>query len=85
MSIQRVLKWGNSLALRIPSEIAKQMRVSAGEKVEIRLEGSQLVIEPAGEELPKFTQADLIRALKLTRAKEDGLGKPRAAGTSSRA
>jgi antitoxin MazE len=77
MSIQQVLKWGNSLALRIPSAIAKQMRVSAGEKVEIRLEGSKLVIEPAGEELPKFTQANLIRALKLTKAKEDGLGKPR--------
>jgi antitoxin MazE len=77
MSIQQVLKWGNSLALRIPAAIAKQMRVSAGEKVEIRLEGSKLVVEPAGEELPKFTQADLIRALKATKAAEDRLGKPR--------
>jgi antitoxin MazE len=77
MSIQQVLKWGNSLALRIPSAIAKQMRVTAGEKVEIRLEGSKLVVEPAGEELPKFTRADLLRALKATKAKEDSLGKPR--------
>ena len=77
MSIQQVLKWGNSLALRIPSAIAKQMRVTAGEKVEIRLEGSKLVVEPAGEELPKFTRADLLRALKTTSPKEDSLGKPR--------
>jgi len=77
MSIQQVLKWGNSLALRIPSAIAKQMRVTAGEKVEIRLEGSKLVVEPAGEELPKFTRADLLRALKTSKPKEDSLGKPR--------
>jgi antitoxin MazE len=77
MSIQQILKWGNSLALRIPSALAKQMRVSAGEKVEIRLEGSKLVVEAAGEELPKFTQADLSRALKRTRRKEDSFGRPR--------
>ena len=77
MSIQQVLKWGNSLAIRIPSAIAKQMRVTAGEKVEIRLEGSKLVVEPAREELPKFTRSDLLRALKVTKAREDGLGKPR--------
>jgi antitoxin component of MazEF toxin-antitoxin module len=35
MAIQRILKWGNSLALRIPSAIAKQMRVCEGKKVEI--------------------------------------------------
>jgi len=77
MSIQQVLKWGNSLALRIPAAIAKQMRVSAGEKVEIRLEGSRLVIQAAAEELPSFTQADLLRALKGTKAREDALGRPR--------
>jgi antitoxin MazE len=77
MSVQNILKWGNSLALRIPSAIAKQMRVSAGERVEIRLEGSRLVIEAAGEELPRFTRSDLLRALKTTKAREDNLGKPR--------
>jgi antitoxin component of MazEF toxin-antitoxin module len=77
MSIQQVLKWGNSLALRIPAAIAKQMRVSAGKRVEIRLEGTTLVVEPAAEELPEFTQADLLRALKRSKGKEDSLGRPR--------
>lgn len=77
MSIQQVLKWGNSLALRIPAAIAKQMKVSAGKKVEIRLEGTRLVVEPAAEELPRFTPADLIKALKGAKAKEDSLGRPR--------
>jgi antitoxin MazE len=76
MSTQQVLKWGNSLALRIPSAIAKQMRVTAGERVAIRLEGTKLVIE-AAEELPKFTQADLAKALRSLKARPDPLGRAR--------
>jgi antitoxin component of MazEF toxin-antitoxin module len=77
MSIQQVVRWGNSLALRILSAIAKQMRVTAREKGKTRLEGSRLVVEPAGEELPRFTRADLLRALKATKTREEILGKPR--------
>jgi antitoxin MazE len=77
MAIQQVLKWGNSLALRIPSAIAKQMRVTAGGKVEIRIEGTTLVVEPAGEQLPPFAHKDLIKALKRVRRAEDRLGRPR--------
>ena len=76
MSIQKVVKWGNSLALRIPAAIARQMRVAAGEKVAIRLEGTKLVIK-AAEELPKFTQADLAKALKSLRVRSDPLGHAR--------
>lgn len=76
MSIQQILKWGNSLALRIPAAIAKQMRVTAGEKVSIRLEGTRLVIE-ATEEVPRFTQADLARALKSLKVQPDPLGHAR--------
>jgi antitoxin MazE len=77
MTIQRVLKWGNSLALRIPSAMAKQMRVAAGGKVEIRIRGTTLLVEPAQEELPAFGQKELAKALKRLRAKEDSLGRPR--------
>lgn len=76
MSIQRVLKWGNSLALRIPAAIARQMKVAAGEKVAIRLVGTKLVVE-AAEELPKFTQADLARAVKSLKVRADPLGRAR--------
>lgn len=76
MAIQQVLKWGNSLALRIPSALARQMRVAAGNKVEIRLEGTTLVVEPA-EDLPRFTHADLLKALKSAKATKDPLGRRR--------
>ena len=77
MAIQQVLKWGNSLALRIPSAIAKQMRVAAGGKVDIRIEGTTLVVEPAGEQLPPFGHKDLLKALQRVRRAEDALGKRR--------
>jgi len=77
MPVQQVLKWGNSLALRIPAAIAKQMKVGAGEKVEIRLEGTRLVVEPAAEDLPRFTQGDLIKALRVMKRRPDPLGAPR--------
>jgi antitoxin component of MazEF toxin-antitoxin module len=76
MSIKRVVKWGNSLALRIPAAIAKQMKVAAGEKMAVRLEGTKLVVEVA-EELPKFTQADLARAVKGLKVRPDPLGRAR--------
>ena len=76
MSIQQVLKWGNSLALRIPAAMAKQMQVAAGRKVVIRLEGAKLVIE-AAEALPKFSEGELVKALKGLKVSRDPLGAAR--------
>lgn len=63
MSGQSVLKWGNSLAFRIPSAIAKQMDLSEGEHVEFHFDGAKLIIEKA-EEVTPFTHRDLVTALK---------------------
>jgi antitoxin component of MazEF toxin-antitoxin module len=71
MSGQSVLKWGNSLAFRIPSAIAKQMDLSEGEHVEFHFDGAKLIIEKA-EEVTPFTHRDLVAALK--RAKRQRLG-----------
>lgn len=42
-SIQR---WGNSLAVRIPGPLAKQLKVQAGTAVELRVERGALVLRP---------------------------------------
>lgn len=73
---QAVLKWGNSLAFRIPSAIAKQMGIKEGAEVEFRIEGKQLVVEKA-DEMPSFTDRDLIQALRKTRKHLIDLGGPR--------
>jgi len=79
MSEQSVLKWGNSLAFRIPAAIAKQMALSEGEQVEFRLDGEKLVIEKS-EEVSPFKHSDLIKALKQAKRQRVGnvdFGAPR--------
>jgi antitoxin MazE len=42
-----VAKWGNSLALRIPSAFAQEIRVGEGAAVDMNVENGALVIRPA--------------------------------------
>jgi antitoxin MazE len=73
---QSVLKWGNSLAFRIPSAIAKQMQIEEGAEVEFRIEGKQLIVEKA-DEMPSFTDRDLAQALRKAKKHLIDLGRPR--------
>ena len=73
---QAILKWGNSLAFRIPSAIAKQMQIEEGAEVEFRIEGKQLIVEKA-DEMPSFTDRDLGRALRKAKKELIELGRPR--------
>lgn len=43
---QIIQKWGNSLALRIPKNIASENNLSRGSTVNIYQEGGRLIIEP---------------------------------------
>src|SRR5690242_5573225 len=72
---QSILKWGNSLAFRIPSAIAKQMQIEEGAEVQFRIEGKQLIVEKA-DEMPRFTDRDLIRALRKAKKELIDLGRP---------
>jgi antitoxin component of MazEF toxin-antitoxin module len=73
---QAILKWGNSLAFRIPSAIAKQMDIEEGAKVEFRIEGTQLIVEKA-DQMPTFTDRDLVKALRNAKKELIDLGRPR--------
>jgi antitoxin MazE len=46
-----VQKWGNSIGLRIPAQITKEMGLGVGSKVEMFLEGKTLTIRPKTETL----------------------------------
>ena len=37
----RVSKWGNSLAIRIPAEVAAALELKEGDEVEVRMAGSR--------------------------------------------
>ena len=55
-SIQR---WGNSLAVRIPGALAKELHVQAGTPVQMRVERGALVLRPEGRR--KYRLEDLLR------------------------
>ena len=76
MPAQAVVKWGNSLAFRIPSAIAKQMGIEEGAEVEFHIDGRRLVIEKA-DDVPEFTHDDLVKALRKTKKGLIDLGRPR--------
>lgn len=62
MNIQ-ISKWGNSLALRIPAEIVKQIHLKEGDKVEATLSmNGTLIIKP--QKLDRKTLAKMARELR---------------------
>ncbi len=46
-----VRKWGNSLALRIPSGLAEDARLSDGAEVDVAVENGRLIVAPVTAEL----------------------------------
>jgi antitoxin MazE len=58
-----IQKWGNSLALRIPKPVARQIQVEEGDDVELRVSADELVVRPAR---PKYSLASLIKGIKPT-------------------
>ncbi len=42
----KISKWGNSFAIRIPKSFAKQVNLSAGAPVDLKIEKDHLVIFP---------------------------------------
>ena len=47
--IANVAKWGNSLALRIPTAFAREIYVSEGVSVEMSVSNGALVVRPVEE------------------------------------
>jgi len=54
----KVVKWGNSLGLRIPKSFAGEVKISEGSEVDLSLEDGHLVIRVAVP--PSFALDDLL-------------------------
>ncbi|HJU16666.1 MAG TPA: AbrB/MazE/SpoVT family DNA-binding domain-containing protein [Stellaceae bacterium] len=59
MQVQ-VARWGNSLGLRIPKDIAAQMGLCAGTRVEIVAEGERIILTPARR---RYVLAELLEGM----------------------
>ena len=55
-----VARWGNSLALRIPKDIASRTGLCEGARVRVEAEGDRIVITP---DPPRYVLADLLKGL----------------------
>jgi len=68
-----VQKWGNSLALRIPSSLAKDIHLHQGSVVEVAVVDGKMVLKPKGES--KFSLAQMLRGItNLNRHSEQDWG-----------
>lgn len=45
-----VKKWGNSAAIRLPAKVVNAAQVGIEQRVEVRVEGRKIVLDPAIEE-----------------------------------
>ena len=54
----KVQKWGNSLAVRIPTAFVKEAKLAYGSDIEISVEDGRIVILPAPR--PQFRLEDLL-------------------------
>lgn len=54
----RIVKWGNSLGIRIPKSIAQQVNVREGTEVEFDTTGGLLTLRPKRRR--KYTLAQLL-------------------------
>jgi len=54
----KVVKWGNSLGLRIPKSFAEEVQVAEGTIVDLSLEDGRLVIRVTSQ--PEYTLEELL-------------------------
>ena len=50
-AILQVKHWGNSLGVRLPSSIAKQMHLHVNQQVKLTIEDDRIIIAPIRESL----------------------------------
>jgi antitoxin MazE len=56
-----VAKWGNSLAVRIPQHLAKEIGLTAGVEVEISIDNDRLTIAPKRKR--EYSLAELVAGI----------------------
>ena len=56
-----VQKWGNSLAVRIPQSVAKDIRLHQGSIVDVALVAGKIVVKPRRQQ--RYALAQLLRGV----------------------
>lgn len=64
----KILKWGNSLGLRIPKAFAKEARVEEGSLVDVAVEDGELVVRALRSQ--RYDLESLVRGIKTANLHE---------------
>jgi antitoxin MazE len=59
MQVQ-VARWGNSLGVRIPKDVALRAGLREGARVDVETDGDRIIISPARQ---RYVLADLLKAM----------------------
>jgi antitoxin MazE len=59
MQVQ-LARWGNSLGLRIPKDVAQRTGLREGSRVDVVAEGDRIIISPAR---PRYALRDLLKGM----------------------
>jgi antitoxin MazE len=57
----RFSKWGNSIALRIPNSVAKELHVTDGHAAELRVKNGSLIVTPVSKRT--YDRDEMIAAI----------------------
>ena len=57
----KIVRWGNSLGLRIPKSFAEELEVEAGSTIDISVEDGSLVVRPARR--GRYELAAMLKAI----------------------
>ena len=72
----KIQKWGNSLAVRIPKEIARKLAFKVGSPVTVRESGKELIFSPADQQVKTHGVRDIRKYIIPSgkKEKEDVVG-----------
>jgi antitoxin MazE len=56
----QVARWGNSLGLRIPKDIANRVGLREGARVDVEAQGDRIIVSPAR---PRYVLAELLKGI----------------------
>ncbi|WP_341525969.1 AbrB/MazE/SpoVT family DNA-binding domain-containing protein [Nostoc sp. UHCC 0302] len=60
--VATVAKWGNSLAVRIPQNLAKEINLAEGSEVDISVVDGNLVVKPR-ERRKRYSLDELVKGI----------------------
>lgn len=62
--ISKILKWGNSLAIRIPMSFTRELKLKENSPVDIKIEKNKIIISPV--EIKNYDLKELVSRVSET-------------------